>query len=301
MDEDAAAAAGQLFGSGPSGVLVIDGNELLQSTARVVGAQLGELHFKVWMAIITLHVAAGMPQDGKVTTTIGELARIVWGDKERGGSNTKKLLKVIQDLRAASFTVPGYDLVNQRPADGYSLSSLLITVYVHPTMMSAYTGEHQLDRSAFGRELGRRDRGTIAWQLHPEYVERLARSDLRTFDWTKAQALRGIGLSLWLQFSSPRVPYRPCFGSSEGLEVVEVPLTPDHCYALGVRASADAARRRTLNDAGMRVLAVDSGFHEIAALGGRGKPSFLRVVRQARTQSPLERPVPAGAQLVLGN
>lgn len=45
MDEDAA-AAGQLFGSGPRGVLVIDARELLTSTARVVGVQLGELHFK---------------------------------------------------------------------------------------------------------------------------------------------------------------------------------------------------------------------------------------------------------------
>jgi hypothetical protein len=46
MDDDAGTAAGQLFGSGPAGLLVIDARELLTSTARVVGAQMGELHFK---------------------------------------------------------------------------------------------------------------------------------------------------------------------------------------------------------------------------------------------------------------
>jgi hypothetical protein len=77
MDEDAASAAGQLFGSGPCGVLVIDARELLSSTARVVGAALGELHFKAWMALITLHVVHGMPEDGRASTTLGELARLV--------------------------------------------------------------------------------------------------------------------------------------------------------------------------------------------------------------------------------
>ena len=65
MDDDVASAATQLFGSGPSGLLVVDARELLTSTARVVGAQLGELHFKAWMAVITLHVAGGMPGDGR--------------------------------------------------------------------------------------------------------------------------------------------------------------------------------------------------------------------------------------------
>ena len=60
MDDDVASAATQLFGNGPRGMLVIDARELLTSTARVVGAQLGELHFKVWMAVITLHVAHGL-------------------------------------------------------------------------------------------------------------------------------------------------------------------------------------------------------------------------------------------------
>jgi hypothetical protein len=93
-----------------------------------------------------------------------------------------------------------------------------------------------MDRSEFGRELGAKGRGTIAWRLHPDYTQRLAETDLRRFDWTKAQNLRGVALALWMVFSSPRVPYRPLFEASDALEIVEVPLTVEHCHALGVHA-----------------------------------------------------------------
>ncbi|MDQ3769352.1 MAG: hypothetical protein M3370_07750, partial [Actinomycetota bacterium] len=195
MEEDAAAAAGQLFGSGPRGMLVIDARELLTSTARVVGAQMGELHFKAWMALITLHVAHGMPADGRGASGVGEFARMVWGaDKERGGSNTRKLLRALFELRQAQFTVPGYDLVNQRPAAGVSDTSLLINLYVDEVILKAFHQEsrHGIDRAEFGKQLGGKGRGTIAWRLHPDYTQRLAEADLRRFDWTKAQRLRGV-------------------------------------------------------------------------------------------------------------
>lgn len=297
MDDDVASAATQLFGSGPSGLLVIDARELLSSTARVVGAQLGELHFKVLMAMITLHVAQGMPEDGRGAATAGELSRIIWGeDRERGGSNTKKLLRTLFDLRQAQFTVPGYDMVNHRPAAGVSDTSLLINLFVDETILRAYTGaDHKLDRADFGKALGAKRRGTIAWRLHPDYTQRLAESDLRRFDWTKAQQLRGVALALWMVFTSPRVPYRPVFERAGELEMVEIPLTLEHCYALGVCNAADAGRRRTLNDAGRRVCAADRSFVAFEAHGGRGRDSFLRIVRTALKTSP-EQPVVVPAQ-----
>ncbi len=291
MDDDVASAATQLFGSGPSGLLVIDARELLTSTARVVGVQLGELHFKVWMAMITLHVAHGMPIEGRGQATAGELSRMIWGeDRERGGSNTKKLLRALFDLRQAQFTVPGYDMVNQRPAPSVSDTSLLINLAVDETMLKAFAeaGRHSLDRADFGKALGAKRRGTIAWRLHPDYTQRLAESDLRRFDWTKAQQLRGVALALWMVFSSPRVPYRDVFEASEDLEMVEVPLTLEHCHALGVRNSADAGRRRTLNEAGQRVRAADKSFVAFEAHGGRGRHSFLRIVRRRPKKSALE-------------
>jgi len=299
MDDDVASAATQLFGSGPSGLLVIDARELLTSTARVVGAQLGELHFKAWMALITLHVAHGMPADGRCAATAGELSRMIWGDdRERGGSNTRKLLRALFDLRQAQFTVPGYDMINQRPAPAVSDTSLLINLAIEETMLKAFseTGQHRLDRADFGKALGGKRRGTIGWRLHPDYTQRLAESDLRRFDWTKAQQLRGVALALWMVFTSPRVPYRQVFEAPNDIEMVEVPLTLEHCHALGVRNAADAGRRRTLNEAGQRVCAADKSFAAFEAHGGRGRDSFLRIVRQRPKLSPLEPPVVVAAE-----
>lgn len=300
MDEDAAAAAGQLFGSGPSGLLVIDARELLTSTARVVGAQLGELHFKTWMAIVTLHVASGTPEEGRVSTTIGELSRLIWGEsKQRGGSNTRKLLRALHDLREARFTVPGFDLVNQRPAAGVSDTGLLINLYVDDMLLRSFNRDDSLGRAEIGRDLGGKGRGTVGWRLHPDYAGHLAGTELRRFDWAKAQQLRGVALAMWMVFSSPRVPYRPVFDSGGDLEKVEIPLLEEHCHALGVRAATDAARRRTFNEAGPRVVGADRSFVSFTAHGGRGRDSFLRVVRHKPLEWPLDRPLERAGQLVL--
>jgi len=56
--------------------------------------------------------------------------------------------------------------------------------------------------------------------MHPDYTQRLAEADLRRFDWTKAQQLRGAALALWMVLTSPRIPYRPVFDGN-GMEVVE--------------------------------------------------------------------------------
>jgi hypothetical protein len=206
------------------------------------------------------------------------------------------------DRRDARFTVLGYDVIQQRPAPGVSDTSLLINLYVDETILKAYeqAGRHGMDRAEFGKQLGGKGRGTLAWRLHPDYTQRLAESDLRRFDWTKAQRLRGVALALWMVFTSPRVPYRPVFGADEDLEIVEVPLTLEHCHALGVRAGTDAARRRTFNEAGPRVCAADKSFLAFEAHGGRARDSFLRVIRRRPTSSPLlRRSGPAGAQMVL--
>jgi hypothetical protein len=237
-----------------------------------------------------------MPADGRCDASVGEFSRIIWGeDRARGGSNTKKLLRSLFDLRQAQFTVPGYDMVNHRPAAGVSDTNLLINLFVDDTILKAFdeAGRHHLDRREFGAALGAKRRGTIAWRLHPDYTQRLAEADLRRFDWAKAQQLRGVALSLWMFFTSPRVPYRPVLEHRGELEMVELPLTLDHCHALSVRAATDAARRRTLNDAGQRVCAADKSFVAFEAHGGRGRDSVLRIVRTPAKESPLEQPLPS--------
>lgn len=298
MDEDAAAAAGQLFGSGPSGLLVIDSRELLTSTARVVGAQLGEVHFKVWMALITLHVAHGMPEDGKGASTIAEFGSIVWGDKELGGTNSRNLLRALSDLRGARFTLPGYDFATQRAAEAVSDTSLLINLKIDETILRAHANPGELSAHDIGQRTGGKTSATLGWRLHPDYAQHLAGADLRRFDWSKAQRLRGSALAMWMVFTSPRVPFRSTLGSSaRDIEHVDVPLTVEHCQALGVRNSADAGRRRTINEAGERVCAADRSFVAFEAHGGRGKQSFLRVVRHRPTEPMTSRPY--GDQLEL--
>jgi hypothetical protein len=308
MDDDAASAASQLFGSGDRGLLIIDARELLSSTARVVGAQLGELHFKVWMALITVHVVNGMPEHGRGSSAFGELSRVVWGaEKNVGGTQRRLLLRALKDLYEASFTIPGYDLVTQRPTAGASNTRLLINLFIDETLLKAYEdsatrgpetpAQLRKRQMAIGQAVGAKRRGTLSWRLHPDYTQRLADADLRRFDWAKAQQLRGVALALWMVFTSPRVPYRGIMGEAGELEMVELPLTFEHCRALGVRAGADAARRRTLNEAGARVCAADKSFIAFEAHGGRGLESFLRIVRRRPPDWPLARPLGAPAGL----
>ena len=302
MDDDVASAATQLFGPGPSGMLVIDARELLTSTARVVGAQMGELHLKLWMALVTHHVAEGLPENAEGASAVAELGRIVWGaDRAQGGDQTKRILRALFDLYRAEVTVPGYDTINQCPAPGVSSSRLLIDLHVDEAILQAFEGEERtLTRSEFGRALGSKYRGTVKWRLHPVYADHLAGSDLRRFDWAKAQQLRGVALSLWMVFTSPRIPYRASLEDGRDMQFVDVALTAEHYQALGVRAATDAARRRTLNEAGRRVCAADKSFTAFEARGGRGRESFLRIVRAASATAAVESAADLrGEQLVL--
>jgi hypothetical protein len=297
MDEDVASAATQLFGGGRGGRLVVDARELLMSTTEVIGAEFGETHLKTWMALVTMHVAHGMPGEARVDSSAAELSKLIWGeDRERGGTQTKRLVRTLLDLHDAKITVPGYDLEKQEPADGITLTHLFSEIYVDATILKAFSEpDHGLNRADFGKVLGAKQRGTIAWRMNRNYAERLNEAALRRFDWTKAQQLRGSALALWMLFTSPRVPYRPVLESREQLETVEVPLTAEHCSALGVHAATPAARRRTLNDAGRRVCAVDHSFKAFEARGGHGHDSFLRVVRERPLSPPLAHPYEGAA------
>jgi hypothetical protein len=242
-----------------------------------------------------------MPKDGRGSSGFAEFSRLVWGtEKTHGSTARRQVLGALIDLEDTRFTVPGYDLVNQRPAAAMSSTRLLINLVVADAIRDNYvasatrgteTPEQLRERQRMiGRAVGGKHRGTLAWRLHPDYTVRLAEADLRRFDWTKAQQLRGVALALWLVFTSARVPYRGLLGEGREVEGVEIVLTPEHCHALGVRASADAARRRTLNEAGARVCAVDKSFLAFEAHGGRGVDSFLRIVRRRPSDSPLDRP-----------
>jgi hypothetical protein len=158
-------------------LLVIDARELLTSTAASWGPQLGEVHFKVWRALITLHVARANLLTARDRAGSGSFSRIVWGaNSTRGGIDTRRLLGAMIDLRQARFTVPGYDLVNERPALGVSDTNLLVRLYVDEQVLRTYeqaearrneTPEQRRERLATaGRAVrARQGSGTLGSQL----------------------------------------------------------------------------------------------------------------------------------------
>lgn len=309
IDDDVATAATQLFG-GSAGLLTIDHHDVLRSTARVVGSKWGDVHLKLFMAIITLHVNHGMPQDGVSYTSAAELASIIWGYgtrsdgtvRRKGGAETKDLLRALSDLRSARFVFRGRGLRGEDAAVTTDVD-FLANLMLDDTLLRAFQapGATGLSQADFGRAFGKRQgRGTIGWRLDPLYVRRLSDAELRRFDLLKAQQLRGAALAMWLLFSSPRIPYRSLFGAHRsGLVSVDVPLTEAHCHELGVKNAQAAGRRRTINQAGERICAADRSFVSFEAHGGRGQSEFLRIVRRDVTTDALERPYGAADQLML--
>lgn len=313
VDDDVAAAAFALFGSESHGLLIVDARELLTSTAHAVGEKLGELHFLLWLSLLTIYVASGCPEDGRANTSLGELARLIWGPAHtHSGTRTRKLLMAFKDLNEVKLTVPGYDMVNQRPAKVLSNTSLLINIAVddaiwRPFLQSigepvkepeedARPGESDEEAAVRrARRLGGLRGASLSFRLHPDYVVHLTDVEMRRFDWTAAQQLRGVALKTWMLFTSPRMPYRPILSSGGDLEQVEIPLTVENCAALGVKGGTDKTRRRTLNEAGKRICGADSSFQEFAAHSGGGGQSFLRLVRRR----PKDAPARSSGQLAL--
>jgi hypothetical protein len=100
----------------------------------------------------------------------------VWGARENSGKDNFALLDVMHDLRDAKFTVPGYDLVNQRPADGVSDTSLLINLYVDETILKGYAAEKAR------RELARRKRDVFTEHRGGEVTAAQRDRDLAAFE-----------------------------------------------------------------------------------------------------------------------
>ena len=103
-----------------------------------------------------------------------------------------------------------------------------------------------------------------------------------SLDWECLRQLHGVAQSLWIQLAAPRFEFTP-IADRPGWEQAEV-LLDEHAYhAFGVHASEDRFRRRTLNQAGERIVASDPAYEVFEAEGGRNRPSVLRVVRRCGT------------------
>ena len=285
LEANIAAASGQLGGRSP-GRLVVNSREVLASTARVVGATLGEMHFNTFVALTMVYLHEGAPDDGAGAATLGRLHRLVHGEVSRHGRSTKggraylAIVNALEDLFEAKITVQGYDTVTGRlTPGGFSKTRLLVDLFWDEDLERARQGALE-DRNELAARLGaKRADNTVRWRFHQAYVARIRAGDLVTLDWEMLRALRGVAKTLWLQLSTPRFLFRPVPEQPDH-EWIEIPLTSEGYQALGVHATEERDRRRTLNQAGRRILEVDPTYIMFEAHGGPRRPSVLRIVRR---------------------
>lgn len=277
LDPDVAAASGQLSAPEAPGRVRWNGREVLAQTTEIVGATWGEAHRNVLIAMSMTYVARG--EDGKASTSISALARLIYG-ASAGGREYKKVADAILDLFRGEITVSGYDPLTGEQTEGiYSRSRLLIDIKWHDDLEKIREGEIT-DPSEIARRLGgMRGEDTIRWRFHPVYAQRLEDKDVLSLDWDCLRQLHGVAQSLWIQLSAPRFQFTPIV-DRPGWEQAEVLLDEQTYHAFGVHASEDRFRRRTLNQAGERIVATDDAYEVFEAEGGRNRPSVLRIVRR---------------------
>jgi hypothetical protein len=278
LEANIAATAGQLS-SPRAGRVVIDGREVLASTAQVVGAELGEVHFNTFIAQTMLYVNAGMPPNGAGAATLGELHATIHGPgATKGGRAYASIVRALNDLYEASITVSGYNSVTRQLEEGtYSKTRLLVDLAWHEALEEVRRG--QLDDRALGALLGRARLGskTVHWVFHHRYVEQIRAGELVSLDWERLRSLRGVAKTLWLQLAAPRFEFAR-FRERPDLEWIAIPLSPHAYDAFNVRATEPAARRRTLLQAGERIMKVDPRYVCFELASGRGER--LQIVRR---------------------
>lgn len=189
----------------------------------------------------------------------------------------------ILDLFRGEITVSGYDPLTGEQTEGmYHRSRLLIDIKWHDDIEKIREGEIT-DPGEIARRLGgTRGEDTISWRFHPNYAQRLEEKDVLSLDWECLRQLHGVAQSLWIQLAAPRFQFQP-IADRPGWEQAEVLLDEQAYHAFGVHASEDRFRRRTLNQAGERIVATDPAYAVFEAEGGRNRPSVLRVVRRRGT------------------
>ncbi len=275
LDPDVAASVGQ-FATPTSGRIRVSGREVLASTTQLVGATWGESHRNVLIALTMLYVERG--EDGKAGTSLTELSRLIYGGST--GKARSAIVVALRDLYRGELTIDGFDVTTgQHVAGVYSRTRLLIDLVWHKQLERILDGKLR-ERADIGRQTGgTRGESTIRWRFHPAYAERVDSAEVVSLDWERLRALHGVAQSIWIQLSAPRFEFAPIVErpASERLEL----LLDDQAYhAFGVRAQQDRDRRRTLNQAGERLIDVDPSYEAFEAHGGKAVPSRLLVVRR---------------------
>jgi hypothetical protein len=277
MEGNLAAVVGQLQVDPdlPSG-LRIDSRELLATTTRIVGARFGEIEVDTYLAMCARYVDLGKPDDGGASSTIRALAKTLYGSS-LGGANRAQVTKAMINLFRMEVQMAGV-----RAGSGefdrqfLDFERLLVSLRFDRQIRLRQTAPEMYDPVAIGAQRN----STVQWQFAPWHVEQLQNGYWVELDWDKLRSLSGAAKMLWLVLSSPRIPF-VASREAPGLEELRVPLTPESYRVFGISASRERDCKRSLEQAGRRLVAVDDSYVDVVLSDlapSRGR--LLRVVRR---------------------
>lgn len=260
--------------------LRVDSRELLASTTRLLGARLGEIEIDTYLATTARYVELGKPADGKCHSTILALAKTLYNG-EVGGANRAQVSKALINLYRVEIQMAGIWAGTDDFDEAFlNFERILNNLRFHEQINKGRRARDLLDPAIIGAQ---RD-STVHWQFADWHVQQIRNGYWIELDWDRLRSLSGAAKMLWLILSAPRFQFRP---SAEGTDLEElcVPLSPEAYRALGIRASRPRDCRRTLDEAGQRVVAVDHTYVDFSIGPDPRAPRerVLRVLRRRNT------------------
>ncbi|MGE5858013.1 MAG: hypothetical protein ACM31K_05995 [Solirubrobacterales bacterium] len=277
MEGNLAAVVGQLqVNPDLPSRLQIDSRELLATTTRIVGARFGEIEVDTYLAMCARYVDLGKPGDGGASSTIRALAKTLYGSS-LGGANRAQVTKAMINLFRMEVQMAGVRAgTGEFDRQFLDFERLLVSLRFDRQIRLRQTAPDMYDPVAIGAQRN----STVHWQFAPWHVEQLQNGYWVELDWDKLRSLSGAAKMLWLVLSSPRIPFVPSPGAP-GLEELRVPLTPESYRVFGISASRERDCKRSLEQAGRRLVAVDDSYIEVMLSNeARSRGRILRVVRR---------------------
>jgi hypothetical protein len=262
-----------------AGRLRVDSREILAATTRLIGARLGELEVDTHIVVTTRYIERGTPDDFIADLTKGAVVRALYGPSraKHGGKNLENVHRALVNLYRLEVQFEGFNAITGEHDPDLASMSRLYTDLVFDRQIRLRRGGGAYDPAVMG---GTRD-GTVQVSLGKWHARQLQRGYWVELDWEQLRSLSGLAKTLWLLFSSPRVPFRPALGAP-GLEEITVPLDLEAYRALGINTRRERDCKRRLEEAGRRLVAVDELYVDFAVTPDPARPGakLLTVVRR---------------------
>jgi hypothetical protein len=257
------------------GRLRLDSREILAATTRLIGARLGELEVDTHIAVTTRYVERGTPDDFKADLTKGAVVRALYGPSraKRGGKNLENVHRALVNLFRLEVQFEGFNAITgEHDPDLASMSRLYTELVFDRQIRLRRAAADSYDPSVMGAT---RD-GTVQVRFAEWHARQLQHGYWVELDWEKLRSLSGLAKTLWLLFSSPRVPFVPV-AEAPGLEEVSVPLDLGAYRALGINTQRERDCKRRLEEAGRRLVAVDELYVDFSVLPDSRRPGARRL------------------------